>query len=196
MANFDDFLKPESMVTPGIAGGITMMISNTLWFQFALPQRWTGLVVSFALGMLVFIAGQLSVWQRCVYYVINSLIIFSMAAGSNYVGMTVTQGSGPPHTASALSESTGFLSWLVVPSPANAQDPAKEREESLERLRLEVERLRLELQQLKNRGEVTTSQREELEEELKNFENVPQIEKSEAPQVEKKQQRKFFGGGF
>ena len=58
MANFDDFLKPESMVTPGIAGGITMVISNTLWVQFALERRWTGLVLSFALGAVVFLGNR------------------------------------------------------------------------------------------------------------------------------------------
>ena len=81
MAKVDDFLKPESMMTPGVAGAITMTISNTLWVQFGLQQRWCALGLSFAFGALVFAASRLPVWQRGIYYVLNSLIIFSAAAG-------------------------------------------------------------------------------------------------------------------
>ena len=86
MAKVDDFLKPESMMTPGVAGAITMTISNTMWMQFGLQQRWCALALSFAFGALVFAATRIPLWQRAVYYVLNSLIIFSAAAGGNYIG--------------------------------------------------------------------------------------------------------------
>src|SRR5438309_9701336 len=44
------------MLTPGIAGGVTMLIANALWVAFSLPPRWTSLVLSFLLGLLVFVA--------------------------------------------------------------------------------------------------------------------------------------------
>lgn len=77
-----DFLNPASMLTPGLAGSMTMLITNALSVQFELTPSWTGLLISFLCGTLVFIAG-VSLAQRLVYYVLNSLIIFSVAAGTS-----------------------------------------------------------------------------------------------------------------
>ena len=92
-AKVDEFLQPKAMLTPGIAGGITMLIANTLWVAFSLPPRWTSLVLSFVLGLLVFVAkgGGVPLWQRAVYYLLNSLIIFSVSIGTNYAGVGVTR---------------------------------------------------------------------------------------------------------
>jgi len=70
MADVKEFLNPKSMLTPGIAGGVTMMISNTLWFQFELPQKWTALTISFLLGLMVVVA-KAPAWQRLVFWVLN-----------------------------------------------------------------------------------------------------------------------------
>src|SRR5437764_14463851 len=81
------------MLTPGIAGGVTMLIANALWVAFSLPPRWTSLVLSFVVGLLVFVAkGGVPAWQRALYYVLNSLIIFSVSIGTNYsvVGLTLS----------------------------------------------------------------------------------------------------------
>ena len=96
-AKVEEFLQPKAMLTPGIAGGVTMLIANALWVAFSLPPRWTSLVLSFVLGLLVFVAkgGGVPLWQRAVYYLLNSLIIFSVSIGTNYVGVGVTH---PPAT--------------------------------------------------------------------------------------------------
>ncbi len=115
-AKVEEFLQPKSMLTPGVAGGVTMLIANTLWVVFSLPPRWTSLVLSFVLGLLVFVTTGAPVWQRVVYYVLNSLIIFSVSIGTNYAGVAVT---GPPtqdttavgHPAPAGSR-TFFGNWL------------------------------------------------------------------------------------
>src|SRR5438046_8084113 len=79
------------MLTPGIAGGVTMVIANALWVAFSLPPRWTSLVLSFVVGLLVFVAkGGVPGWQRAVYYVLSSLIIFSVRIGTNYVDVGLT----------------------------------------------------------------------------------------------------------
>lgn len=96
MAGFEDFFRPESMVTPGVAGGMVMAITNTLWLHFGLEPRWSGLGLSFLLGTVVFVAGSLPVWKRGVLYVLNSLIIFSVAAGANYAGVMASGASGEP----------------------------------------------------------------------------------------------------
>jgi len=114
MAKMDDFLKPESMMTPGVAGAITMTISNAMWVQFGLQQRWSALMLSFAFGALVFTATRLPVWQRGVYYMLNSLIIFSAAAGGNYIGYQVSETS----QSASLAEPPAYaMSW-----PALTQD--------------------------------------------------------------------------
>ncbi len=122
MAKMDDFLKPESMITPGVAGAITMTISNTLWLQFGLQQRWSALALSFAFGALVFAATRMPVWQRGVYYVLNSLIIFSAAAGGNYIGYQVSETT----QSVSISEPAAVhaLSWPSLTQDVYAAEPS------------------------------------------------------------------------
>lgn len=112
----EEFLQPKAMLTPGIAGGVTMLIANALWVAFSLPPRWTSLVLSLLLGLLVFVArGGVPLWQRAVYYVLNSLIIFSVSIGTNYVGVGLTH---PPAQESNVAEPAGarpfFGDWLRI----------------------------------------------------------------------------------
>lgn len=110
----DEFLQPKAMLTPGIAGGVTMLIANALWVAFSLPPRWTSLVLSFVVGLLVFVAkgGGVPAWQRAVYYLLNSLIIFSVSIGTNYVGVGLTH--PPAQRSSALQPAARvfFGDWL------------------------------------------------------------------------------------
>ncbi len=39
---FRDFLTPEAMLTPGVAGSMTMMITNALAINFGAPRATTG----------------------------------------------------------------------------------------------------------------------------------------------------------
>jgi large-conductance mechanosensitive channel len=116
----DDFINPKSMITPGAAGGITMMITNTLASQFAgLPGNWTALTLSFMFGALTFMYGAALV-SRVVYFVINSLIIFVMAQGSNALGMsTVRQASaGSTQIGAAASIDAGGANYSVAAAPS------------------------------------------------------------------------------
>ena len=88
----ESFLNPQSMLTPGVAGALTMMIANVLAIQFAMPRAWTGLGLSFLFGLLVFVSG-ITLFLRIIYYVINSLIIFCVAIGSNTVGLATAGGA-------------------------------------------------------------------------------------------------------
>ena len=117
-AKVDEFLQPKAMLTPGIAGGITMLIANALWVAFSLPPRWTSLVLSFVLGLLVFAArgGGVPAWQRAVYYLLNSLIIFAVSIGTNYVGVGVTHPPAQQNKVAAPAGPSGargfFGDWL------------------------------------------------------------------------------------
>lgn len=100
---FAEFLNPNSMITPGAAGAFTMVITNTLCQQFGqLPLNYTGLVVSFMFGAVVFGYGA-SLLSRTVYFVINGLIIFVVANGSNAIGVRI---SGPQAMKTASLEAT------------------------------------------------------------------------------------------
>jgi len=47
----NDFFNPKSMTTPGMAGGLVMMLANALCYQFPeLTPRWVGLALSFVIG--------------------------------------------------------------------------------------------------------------------------------------------------
>jgi len=117
-AKVDEFLQPKAMLTPGIAGGVTMLIANALWVAFSLPPRWTSLVLSFGVGLLVFVAkGGVPAWQRAVYYILNSLIIFSVSIGTNYVGVGLTHPPAQQSNAGDQGARTFFADWLMVRTP-------------------------------------------------------------------------------
>jgi len=113
----DEFLQPKAMLTPGIAGGVTMLIANALWVAFSLPPRWISLLLSFVLGLLVFVTTtRVPLWQRAVYYLLNSLIIFAVSIGTNYVGVGVTHPPAQQNKVGAPAGPSGarvfFGDWL------------------------------------------------------------------------------------
>ncbi len=93
----DKFLTPESMITPGVAGSMSMMIGNTLHYQFNVPNGWAILVLSFVFGLLV-LAKSRSLVTRGVLYVLNSLVIFCMAAGA--ISLSADAGDNKTHASS------------------------------------------------------------------------------------------------
>jgi len=95
-ASLDKFLTPESMLTPGVAGSMSMMIANALSYQFNMPNGWAILVLSFVFGLLV-LANDKPVLTRTVLYVLNSLVVFCVAAG------TATLSAGNPGTRQAYA---------------------------------------------------------------------------------------------
>jgi SPOR domain len=82
----DAFLQPESMVTPGALGALVMLITNSLAPLIELDRRWIGLLLAFVFGSIAIVKAS-SIIQKSLFYIINSLIIFSVAAGTNQVGL-------------------------------------------------------------------------------------------------------------
>ncbi len=89
---FDSFLTPEAMLTPGVAGAMTMMITNALAQNFDLPRAYSGLALSFTFGLLVLAASKTLI-SKAVFYVLNSLVIFCVAAGASGFGPAPAQAS-------------------------------------------------------------------------------------------------------
>ena len=110
----NDFLNPKSMMTPGAAGALVMFLSNAVCFQFPdIEPRWVAISLSFVLGGFVIASAKLRVLPRAGFWVVNSLIIFAVAAGSaNFAAKAGSQ---------AASGAAAALALLVT--SANAQEP-------------------------------------------------------------------------
>lgn len=107
-----EFLNSKSMLTPGVAGLIAMLATNALHVQFGLPQNWVGLALSFLVGSLVFGDVATPPSQRLALYVINSLIIFSIAVGANTAGTAATPKSSAMFPNADLESTTFFQDWF------------------------------------------------------------------------------------
>ena len=125
----EEFLNPASMVTPGVAGSLTMIITNALSLQFGFTASWTGLVVSFLCGTLVFVSS-VGLAKKLVFYVLNSLIIFSVAAGTTGFAASATQradwnlGLSPAHAAAPEpAEARQIAQAQPADDPASAIKP-------------------------------------------------------------------------
>lgn len=136
MAEAKDFLNPHSMLTPGLAAGLTVSISTPVALAFSLSVKWLALTISLLLGLAIILSIQepLSKLQRFVYYILNSLIIFSTALGA---GINIDPSPKPPALPQALpmqprmgslhiphmllGVSTAFAEDSSKPSPSNIQ---------------------------------------------------------------------------
>jgi hypothetical protein len=99
----EQFLTPEAMLTPGVAGSLTMMITNALTVNFAMPRAWVGLGLSFVFGLLVLVTTR-SLLVKGVFYLLNSLVIFCVAAGANGIGTGAAQRVSLSLTTTAFAE--------------------------------------------------------------------------------------------
>jgi hypothetical protein len=107
----NEFLNPKSMVTPGVAGALTMAITNSLFVNFGGSRAWIGVLVSSLFALLTVAATAMSIWQRCIFFILNTLIIFTMALGSNSAGNAI---SSPPLTPPAGAFSTFIPSLFHI----------------------------------------------------------------------------------
>jgi hypothetical protein len=110
MSDMEKFLTPESMLTPGLAGGMTMGITNALAMQFALVAPGPALIalaLSFVFGLCVFSSKSAKRAAKLLFWVVNSLVIFTVASGSNSLGAaaaTAQAQAAPRSAARALIE--------------------------------------------------------------------------------------------
>ena len=126
----EEFLTPEAMLTPGVAGSLTMMITNALAVNFAMPRAWIGLGQSFVFGLLVLVSTR---------NVLNSLVIFCVAVGANGLGTGASQRASVSLTTAAFAQDASLaskgkletleycsdLSSVVAAAQKNNQPPDK-----------------------------------------------------------------------
>jgi hypothetical protein len=143
-----EFLHPKSMLTPGIAGGIAMMIANTLGVAFGLPRAWAALAISILLGLLLG-ATPGPLWQRGVYGALNTLVIFSFAFGAaNVLATPNTQCATGPHKFVQVPSVALARAWARHEQPAVETPSLRRREEEVERRERELQRRETELKRL------------------------------------------------
>jgi len=106
MPQIKDFLNPNSMLTPGIAGGLTVTISMAIVTAFNLKFPWISLIVSFLFGLLVIIPLKERIVVRALYCILNALIIFSVSFGT---GKTIDPQPTPPSIRLELNRSINPL---------------------------------------------------------------------------------------
>ena len=82
------FLNPNSMMTPGILGGMVTVAGNGLAHLALVDPLYIALVLSFLFGASAIIQSG-NVLQKVVFYIMNSFIIFSVALGANNVGVAL-----------------------------------------------------------------------------------------------------------
>lgn len=111
-ANLDQFLQPQSMVTPGILGTVAMLGTNSACQAFSsnTPAPYIILGLSFLFGLIT-VLKTYTITEKVVYWVVNSVIILSVASGTNSIGRSAT------HT----NTSHGGFGVLNLISPAYAQ---------------------------------------------------------------------------
>ena len=103
MAEVKEFLNPKSMMTPGVAGGLTVTISLPIAVQFGLSFKWIALSVSLLLSFIVVLPFEdvKSKILKGLYIILNALIIFSVSMGA---GITID----PPPKLPVLSKNHQF----------------------------------------------------------------------------------------
>jgi hypothetical protein len=87
----NEFLNPKSMTTPGAAGALMMLLANAICASF--PEfafRYVSLSLSLLIGCIVFTSTNLKMWERGAYWIVNSLIIFSMGVGASNIAANVS----------------------------------------------------------------------------------------------------------
>ncbi|CAN7773262.1 hypothetical protein LJR175_007631 [Variovorax sp. LjRoot175] len=113
----NEFLNPKSMATPGAAGAMVMFVANSICFQFPEVEfRWTTIALSFFAGAIVFSAKELVLSHRAAFWILNSLIIFSVGVGTSNIAAKIQQLPAVAH-----HKADNMLFDLLVPS-AHAQD--------------------------------------------------------------------------
>jgi hypothetical protein len=108
-----EFFNPKSMLTPGIAGGLTVTISMAIITAFDLKFPLVSLIISFLFGLLVVLPLKEKIIVRALYCILNTLIIFSVSFGT---GKNIDRPPTPISTMSEVTKSINPLEKMAIPS--------------------------------------------------------------------------------
>jgi hypothetical protein len=81
-----EFINPKSMLTPGVAGSLMMLLVNGITYQFPeFPARYLALLLSLLIGAIVWspqVKEDLPRFQKPLYWILNSMVIFVVGFGT------------------------------------------------------------------------------------------------------------------
>ncbi len=123
-----EFLNPKSMLTPGAAGAIIMLISNSLWVTFGFPSNWSALLFSFLFAIMVVGHYVAPFWHKALLMVFNTLIVFSLGVGTMSMGSAAFWPGGPSTSASSAAHQPAAVthsSFILELIPAAAADDGR-----------------------------------------------------------------------
>lgn len=75
----DEFIDPKAAVTPFVAGVTVTFITNSIWYAFGFPPIFTALFLSVLFGLLIVRKHKVSFFFKSIYFILNTLIVFSLA---------------------------------------------------------------------------------------------------------------------
>lgn len=110
VGDLGEFLNPKSMLTPGLAGALTMAIANCFSYQFGLSRPMVGIIVSCLFSLIAVGATRMAFWQKLTFFVLNAAVIFTMALGSNTAGEALSS----PHPRTSLAPASPASRSLLV----------------------------------------------------------------------------------
>jgi len=155
----NEFLNPKSMLTPGAAGSMVMLITNALCLSFPVGQpQWLALLLSFVFGAFALSASGLKKTLKLGFWFVNSLIIFSVSVGTaKFAAERAETASAettvPAATSTSMAEPTAIgadlLGWLVPSAVAQEASTPRATALSAEQQKQLLERLLKENQMLK-----------------------------------------------
>jgi hypothetical protein len=150
----DQFLQPQSMVTPGALGAMAMLGTNTLALNFPdMSSPIIAVALSFLFGLAATVKSS-SFFEKIVYYLLNSIIIFSVAAGSNKIAQQHASLSLP---SAAYADSLGFDSKYLnkvqffrdwFPPSKQLQDQLQQQQEQLNQQQEVIQKQQQQLEEL------------------------------------------------
>jgi len=154
--SINEFINPKSMVTPGVAGSLMMFLANGICMQFPeMAFRYVAISLSFLLASVILSIKELQFFQRLAFWVVNSLIIFTVGVGSSNIAANMT---APP-------QQVGLIEALVpaaiaqddasaAPEGSGLQEAAQPaNQEEVVKLRLERQKLLEQVQRLKSEAD-------------------------------------------
>jgi hypothetical protein len=154
----NEFLNPKSMLTPGAAGSMVMLITNALCLSFAIGKpQWLALLLSFLFGAFVLSSTGLKKTLKLGFWFVNSLIIFSVSVGTAKFAAESAENATAATTVPAASEPSAAvpavggpdLLGLLIPAAVAQQAPAPRTDQTAEQQRQLLDRLLRENQALK-----------------------------------------------
>lgn len=187
---WNDFLNPRSMLTPGIAGSVVMVIANTLWVEFMVPQKWTALTLSFLLIIPILIKFSASWIENVIYFTFNGLIVFALAINTNFAGRKL-QEIGIKEERALVAEQ---LSTAFKPSLASTPTRNKIQINKINNIQLAENQLQL----AENQQTTTTTTRTQVTRENAQTDSSDQEENKQTEKKKKsgKNEREFFDAWF